>query len=63
MSNTTMRTNEITPFVATQMDPEIIIQSEVSQKEKDRYHMVSHVWNLKCHTSKPVYKTETDSWM
>ena len=58
-----MRTNEIMLFVATRMDQEIIIQSEVSQKEKDRYHMVSHVWNLKYHTSKPVYKTETDSWM
>ena len=33
--------NEITPFTATWMDLEIIILSEVSQKEKDKYHMIS----------------------
>ena len=27
------------PFAATSMDQEIIILSEISQKEKDRYHM------------------------
>ena len=31
---------EIMPFVATWMDLEIIILSEVSQKEKDKYHMI-----------------------
>ena len=29
------------PFAATWMDPEIIILSEVSRKEKDKYHMIS----------------------
>ena len=33
--------NEIMPFVATWMDLEIVILSEVSQKEKDKYHMIS----------------------
>ena len=28
------------PFVAIWMDLEIIILSEVSQKEKDKYHML-----------------------
>ena len=28
---------EIMPFAATRLDPEIIILSEVSQKEKDKY--------------------------
>ena len=32
--------NEIIPFAATGMVPEIIILSEVSQKEKDKHHMV-----------------------
>ena len=32
---------EIMPFVATWMDLEILILSEVSQKEKDKYHMIS----------------------
>ena len=29
------------PFAATQMDLETIILSEVSQAEKDKYHMMS----------------------
>ena len=33
--------NEIMPFAAVWMDLEIIILSEVSQKGKDKYHMVS----------------------
>ena len=33
--------NKIIPFAATWMDPEIIILSEVSQMEKDKYHMIS----------------------
>ena len=35
-----MRKNEIMPFTATWMDLEIIILSEVSQTEKDKYHMI-----------------------
>ena len=31
--------NEIMPFAATWMGLEIIILSEVSQKEKDKYHI------------------------
>ena len=33
--------NEAMPFAATRTDPEMIILSEVSQKEKDSYHMES----------------------
>ena len=33
--------NEIMPFSATWMDLEMIILSEVSQTEKDKYHMLS----------------------
>ena len=36
-----IKKNEIMPFSATWMDLEIIIRSEVSQKEKDKYHMIS----------------------
>ena len=36
-----IKKNEIMPFAATWMGPEIIILSEVSQKEKDKYHMIS----------------------
>ena len=51
--------NEIMPFAATWMDLEIIILSEVSQTEKDKYH-ITYMWNLKYGTNEPVYKTETD---
>ena len=36
-----MRKNEIWPFVATWRDLEGIMLSEISQAEKDTYHMVS----------------------
>lgn len=32
---------KIMPFVATKMELEILLLSEVGQKEKDKYHMVS----------------------
>ena len=36
-----IKKNEIMPFAATWMDLEMIILSEVSQKKKDKYHMIS----------------------
>ena len=33
--------NKIMPFAATWMDLEIVTLSEVSQAEKDKYHMIS----------------------
>ena len=36
-----IKMNEILPFAATWMDLEIIILSELSLKEKDKYHMIS----------------------
>ena len=38
--------NEIMPFAATWMDLEIILLSEVSQKEKDKYHMLSLICGI-----------------
>ena len=32
--------SEIIPFAATWMDLEIIILSDISQTEKDKYHMI-----------------------
>ena len=41
-----IKKNEIMPFAATWMDTEIIILSEVSQKEKHKYHMVSLIFGI-----------------
>ena len=35
-----IKKNEIMPFAATWMQLETIILGEVSQKEKDKYHMI-----------------------
>ena len=41
-----IKNNEIMPFAATWMDLEIIILSEVSQTEKDKYHMLSLICRI-----------------
>ena len=44
--NSAIKKNEIMPFAATWMQLEIIILSEVSQKEKDKYHMISLICGI-----------------
>ena len=41
-----IKKNEIMPFAAPRMDPEIIILSEVSQTEKDKYCTVSLICRI-----------------
>ena len=41
----TIKMSELMPFVATWMDLEIVILSEVSQTEKEKYHN-PYMWNL-----------------
>ena len=41
-----IKKNEIMPFATTWMDLEIIILSEVSQTEKDKYHMISLICGI-----------------
>ena len=53
---TFMKKNEIMPFAAWK-GLVIIILSEVSQKEKDKYCM----WNLKYDKNEHFCETETDS--
>ena len=42
-----MKKNEVWPFAATWMELEGIMLSEISQSEKDRYHVFTHMWNLR----------------
>ena len=52
---------EIGPFAATWMVLEIIILSEISQKEKDKYHMISLCGILKNDKNKLICKIGTDT--
>ena len=42
-----IKRNDNELFVVRWMDLESVIQSEVSQKEKNKYHTLTHIWNLK----------------
>ena len=41
-----IKKNEIMPFAATWMELETLIVSEVSQKDKDKYHMISLITGI-----------------
>ena len=56
-----IKKNEITPFVATWVDLEITILSEVSQKERQIPYDITYMWSLKYDRNELVYKTETYS--
>ena len=49
--------NEIMPFAATWRQLEIIVLSEV----RDKDHDITYLWNLRYDTMEPIYKTEADS--
>ena len=42
-----IKRNDIELFVVRWMDIESVIQSEVSQKEKNKYCLLTYIWNLK----------------
>ena len=41
-----IKRNEIGSFVVRWMDLETVIQSEVSQKEKNKYRMLTHIYGI-----------------
>ena len=44
------------PFVATWLDLEIVILSEVSQKERNKYRMLTHIYGIYTTTTKMVLR-------
>ena len=42
----TIKKNEIMPFTATWLDLEIVILSEISQTEKEKYHIISLICGI-----------------
>ena len=41
-----IKRNETELFAVRWMDLETVIQSEVSQKEKNKYHMLTHIYGI-----------------
>ena len=41
-----IKTNEIELFLVRWMDLDCVIQSEVSQKEKNKYSMLTHIYGI-----------------
>ena len=59
-----IKKNEIESFVEKWMDLETVIQSEVSQKEKNKYRILMHVCGTqKNGTDEPVCRAEVETQM
>ena len=59
-----IKRNEIGSFIETWMDLETVIQSEVSQKEKNQYHILTHICGTqKNGTDEPVCRAEIETQM
>ena len=41
-----IKRNEVVPFAEAWKDLEAVIQSEVSQKEKNKYHILMHMYGI-----------------
>ena len=53
---------KLSPFAATRVGLEMIILSQVkSDRERQKSHDITYMWNLRKDTNELIYKTETDS--
>ena len=56
-----IRRNKISSFVVMWMNLESVIQSKVSQKEKNKYCILMHMHRIyKNATDKPIYRVEIE---
>ena len=56
--------NEIGSFVETWMDLETVIQSELSQKEKNKYRILTHICGTQINgTDEPICRAEIETQM
>ena len=59
-----IKRNKTGSFVETWMDLEAVIQSEVRQNEKHKYHILMHICGIqKNGTDEPVCKAEIETQM
>ena len=57
-----IKRNEMEVFVMRWMDLETVIQSEVSQKEKNKYRILTHICGIqKNGTDEPVCRAEIET--
>ena len=53
-----IKKNKIMTFAATWMELATLILSEVSQKEKDKSHDITHIWYLIHTTNEPFHRNQ-----
>ena len=59
-----IKRNEIGSFVEIWLDLETVIQSEISQKDKNKYHILMHICGTsKNGTDEPVCRAEIETQM
>ena len=46
LTNGAIKRNEVELFVVRWMDLESVIQSDVSQKKRNKYHMLTHIYGI-----------------
>ena len=56
--NSAIKNDKIMPFTAIWMEWETFILSEISQKEIDKYPMISHIWNKIYVTNESFHRKE-----
>ena len=57
-----IKRNEIGSFVKTWMDLKTVIQSEVSQRKKNKYHILTHICRIyKRGTNESICKSEIET--